>query len=742
MLIFIGMLSLGFVRWCLHSVQLEASGYERHPHSEMRVLAVQSSRRTSTGGHRWEAVVREVVDGPDDSIDSRLLVYSSEPASAGSYYRVVGDIFPPGSARNPGQFDYRSYLLNRNITHCLSVEAMETDHGPTRAWPDRVLSLRGFLRERIVERTGDIGEDAAGLAVALICGERDLIADELAEGFRGSGLGHLLAVSGLHVMMFGLSVLWILERMLPRRAACVLGLVLVFGYSGLAGGGPSVSRAAVLFAAKVTAPLLMRRYDALNVLAAAALLLVAGRPGLVFDVGFQMSFAACLSLISVRPVMLRWMGPVPLRLRDALAATLAAHTAVFPLVLYHFEASSLLGLIANPLVTPVFGLVLASIWILTGGAVLGVPSVLLRVLAAPVAALAGVVRLLARMPLGVQLTLDLGELICVYLTLGFLMVVCLRRGGGPLPESSRRRMRVLAALVIAWFVTAGVLLTLPVPGSGLLRVTVFDVGQGDCILFEVPGGGTFMIDTGPRTRDGVALLDSRVLPYLQNRRIERIDYLLLTHGHADHTGGAVSLLNAVQVGELWYGPLCKSGAGLKSDPQLERAVSEHAVTAKRVREGHRIQLGEAEVTVLWPIREAEGLLCLNRASVVVRVQYREWTMLNMADVEGIGEYWMVDLHGCDLAAEVLKVGHHGAAAGSGPTLLQAVGPALAVIPVGANPYGHPSPSTLGRLQQAGILTLATRDVGAVILETDGYRWRVRTMIAAQSAHRGRSSAGG
>lgn len=741
-LILIGALCLGFLRWCVHSLQLEAAGHERWSSAELILLAVESPQRTSTGGYRWEALVREVVDGPDGSVGNRLLIYSPEPVSVGGYYRVVGDIFPQGSPRNPGQFDYRRYLLNRGISHCLSVRVMEPADGPTRLWPDLVLAARGFLRARILQRVSDIGEDAAGLGVALICGERDLIRDELAEAFRAAGLGHLLAVSGLHVMMFGLSVLWILEKVLPRRAAVVPGLVFVFGYSGLAGGGPSVSRAALLFAARATAPLLMRRYDPLNVLAAAALLLVAGRPGLVFDVGFQLSFAACLSLVSVRPALVQRMKWIPWGLGEALGTTLAAHVAVFPLVLYHFEASSLLGLIVNPLVTPVFGLVLASTWICTGAAALGMPRVILSASAVPASALARTVRLLGRVPVVVELTLDLSALVCVYLAVGLVMVVWFRRREGPLPEASRRRMRVLTALLLVWVLTTGVLLTLPLSGTGVLRVTVFDVGQGDCILFEVPGGGTFMIDTGPRTRDGVPLLESRVLPYLQDRRIDRIDYLLLTHGHADHTGGAVALLDAVEVGQLWYGPMCESGAGLESDPEIDRAVRDHGVEMRKVGEGHSIQLGDAVFTVLWPVPEAEGVLCLNGASVAVRVEYGEWAMLNMADVEGLGENWMVDLHGSALNAEVLKVGHHGAPAGSGSGLLEVVQPVLAVIPVGANPYGHPSPTTLERLQEAGATTVTTRDSGAVILETDGYRWRISSMIPVERLYHGRISAGG
>lgn len=726
LLFLVGIFCLGLLRWTSHVTGvwiLPLEEGERRT-GELVLSVVTPARLLAGGDQRWEAVVREVPTGEIQTLRGhRILVYSEGSVEPGDVYRVSGEVSLPGSARNPGSFNYRRHLLARGIGYSLDVQQMIRLPSD----PHRLPLWRAVLRSRILDSTaGRVDGDVRGLILALVLGDRDLLSGDLVESFRNAGLGHLLAISGLHVMTFGLVLIRLLTALLPRRPALFLGVGTVLCYSTLVGSGPSVSRAALLFCARTLAPEVARYYDPLNVLAASALVLVVHRPGLVFDVGFQMSFCACWALVAVRPVLQKRLG-------GFLAATVAVYGSTLPLTLYHFETSSPVALIANPLLIPVFLPVLVSTWIAGIIAVSGGFPGLLGPVTAPIQVFSVLVHWLGSLPGRVEVRIRLPEVLFMYLTL-----ICLfppdRWAPVHIPVRALvpRRARILRSifLLLVWVCALSLILTLPPTGAGLLRVTVFDVGQGDCILFETPGRGAFMIDTGPPGWGWPAAMESRVLPYLASRGIRRIDYLLLTHGHLDHTGGAPELLEAVEVGEVWLGPMCEEGQGLDCDPGLSQLLENAGAVVRWVAAGDQVGLGGVEFRVLWPRVDTGSHLDLNEASVAVMVRYGGWSMLNMADVEARGESGMVARYGSTLGATVLKVGHHGSAAASGWDLLHYVRPELAVIPVGFNRYGHPSGATLQRFEDMGIPVLTTRDAGAVILETDGSNWRVSTMLPA------------
>ncbi len=727
-LLLLGIFCLGSLRWTGHVAAVRVLPLEEGERraGELVLSVLTPASPSAGGGQRWEAAVREAAsEGLGELRGQRILVYSRDSVEPGELYRVHGEVFLPGSARNPGSFNYRRYLLARGIGHSLDAQRMD----PLPSGSNRFLSLRATLRRRLLEGTdGVVGGDARGLILALVLGDRDLLPADLVERFRAAGLGHLLAISGLHVMTFGLVLIGMLKRILRHRQALLLGVGTVFAYSVMVGSGPSVSRAALLFCARTLAPEVARRYDPLNVLAASALLLVIHRPGLVFDIGFQMSFCACWALVSVRPVIEDRGG-------GFLAAAVAVYGSILPLTLYHFQFSSLVALLANPLLIPVFLPVLVSTWVAGIMAVSGAFPALLGPVTVPVRTFAVLVRWLGAMPGRLEVGISLPVLLLVYLSLAVAFPPGRRAPVlSPVRALVPRRVRAVKSLslLLLWTVVLGLLLSIPSAGAGILRVTVFDVGQGDCILFEAPGRGVFMIDTGPPGWDGPAAVQSRVLPYLADRGIGRIDHLLLTHGHLDHTGGVGALLEAVEVAEVWLGPMCEETTGLDCDPGLKRSLDSAGARLRWVTAGDGVELGGVQFLVLWPPTDSATDLNLNEASAVVMVNYGDWSMLNMADVEDRGEREMVDRYGYSLGATVLKVGHHGSAGASSWALLHRVRPELAVIPVGFNPYGQPAAVTLQRFADLEIPVLSTRDVGAVIIETDGRVWRVSTMLSGLS----------
>jgi competence protein ComEC len=256
------------------------------------------------------------------------------------------------------------------------------------------------------------------------------------------------------------------------------------------------------------------------------------------------------------------------------------------------------------------------------------------------------------------------------------------------------------------------------PGDGRLRVTFLDVGQGDALLVELPEGPRLLVDGGPA---GARRLDvgERVLaPFLWNRPAARVDAVAVSHSDPDHSGGLRAVLTRFRVGEVW-----ENGRWGPGSEDTLRAVERSGACRRTLVAGQRIWLGSALLTVLNP----DGALPLdepppmgeNEESLVLRLDWRGFSLLLTGDLGRPGEERVLASH-APVRALALKVGHHGSRFSSTDEFLAATRARVAVISVGArNPFHHPTPEALGRLEAAGARIYRTDRDGAVILETDG-----------------------
>lgn len=248
--------------------------------------------------------------------------------------------------------------------------------------------------------------------------------------------------------------------------------------------------------------------------------------------------------------------------------------------------------------------------------------------------------------------------------------------------------------------------------QGSLRVTMFDVGQGDALLIESPTGETVLVDGGP---------DRTVLEHLRRSRgfLRRtIDLVVLTHPDADHVTGLGDVLRRYNVGRVMM-------AGVRQvTPEAERfgaAVDERSVPVTSPITGQTIQLGEARLFVLSPRRLYDNVVpdVVNETSVVFRLVYEDFSMLFTGDSGAWTEEELLTAHE-DVASDVLKIGHHGSDTSTGQAFLEAVRPSVALISVGAkNRFGHPSLRVLRRLERAGADIYRTDLDGTIRITTDG-----------------------
>ncbi len=575
-----------------------------------------------------------------------------------------------------------------------------------------------------------IPDPAAALLSGILLGNDNGLPPDLAEDFRTTGMTHIIAISGFNVaILIGLLVS-VSQPLLNKRGAVVFAVGGVAAYTLLVGADASVVRAAIMGSLYLLASRWLGRPNfAYASLFLAAFVMTLLNPLTLWDVGFQLSFAATLGLMLYADPFTRWTQGQLLRrlhrdtvrsmkglLSEAVLVTLAAQVLTLPLMMVYFDQLSLISLLANALILPAQPGVM--VW---GGlaALVGMVLPMVGQLLGWVAWLflaytIGLVRALAAVP-GAAVSVQVGMPVLIALYALIAAVTWTARQ----PPAERARWLALLRPRLSRRVAYGgavlaALLTLSwgfTQPDGRLHVAFFDVGQGDATFIQTPSGRQILVDGGYYP----SVLNDQLgqhMPFWDRE----IDLVVATHPDADHVSGLVGVFERYRVGQL-----ITEGTGQGEseifDAVLE-AANERDTPLHRAAAGELIDLGDGvRLEVLHPGPElAEDR---NENSVSLRLVYGRFSLLLTGDAEENAEKVMLR-NGRSLQSLVFKAGHHGSRTSSTLPFLQAVQPQVVIISAGQeNRFGHPHPETIERAQSVGATVLRTDELGTIEVVTDG-----------------------
>jgi competence protein ComEC len=576
--------------------------------------------------------------------------------------------------------------------------------------PTTLLSRVRTRAGRSIDRT--FGEDAP-LARALLIADQRQIPTEMRDRYAAAGLVHMLSISGLHVAVIAAAIelLFQVARM-PRRTALVGAFVATGIYVAVIGAPPPALRSATMLGVGMISRLAQRPTSPWAAWAIGAFvpLLV---PRTVLDVGYQLSVLGMCALVAAGALWRRqldkrvggWRGKL---LREMLTS-LVACAVTAPLVAWMFGRLSLIAPLSNLVAAPIV--------------TLAQPVLFIALLLAPFGALArffaqAVHPLLfmfdwvawsaASVPgAAITVTATMPTALLGAFTAAAIVVACVSR------FPARAAIAGVASLAVMAIIPA-----IPLSRSGEVELHVLDVGQGDAILLRTDAGRWVLFDAGPAWRGGDAGR-STVLPYIL-RRGGSLEAFVLSHPHADHVGGAATLLTAMRPHTYWDAAF----AGGSDAYSLSLAAArKEGIEWHRVHPGDSVLIDGVSLKFLAPDSTwTVGLRDPNLASTIAVVRYGMVRFLLVGDAERAEEDWLLEWHRAELRADVLKVGHHGSSTSTSDAFLAAVHPDVAVISVGAgNKYGHPSIDVLRALARIGAQVLRTDEAGTVIVRTNGSR---------------------
>jgi competence protein ComEC len=610
------------------------------------------------------------------------------------------------------------------------------------------------------------GGSHQGVLKALIVGQRQQIPQTLRDAFNRSGVGHLLAISGLHIGIVAsvafLFFSWILSRFKlllfnawVKKGAAILSFFPVFAYGILSGMAPSTARAVIMVGVFLMTFLFEREHDLMNTLALAAMLILIVHPPSVFSISFQLSFSAVLSIIyglskvhKIRVFLFdgpkkTWVTGTIDRLFSFFLVSFFAIIGTLPLVMFYFNQVSLIGIFTNFLIIPIIGFIV-------------VPTGLFSVFLYPASSeaaswflfISGVV--LSKAISLVNLFSDLSFSavktvtpsyfeICLYYIMMWALLN-LKKIRSETSEIKRidftgKTARVLVAVCI-FALVGDICYWLKVRFlNSDLKVTVIDVGQGSSTLLELPGGYCILADGGGFYDNSVFDMGARVVaPFLWRKKIKTVDTLILSHPNSDHLNGLIYIARHFNVKNVWTNGEKRNTVGYKKFIKIIKEKNINMPKFKDIPQTSKINGVGFEI--LYPkkdfiaLRKKDKWRDTNNNSIVLKVDFGKYSFFMPGDIMKRSERELVSMAGENLTSTVLIAPHHGSGSSSTGLFLDKVNPDYIIISSGwKNRFHFPHPSVLKRYASLGCKIFRTDMNGAITMATNGGSLDIRPYIS-------------
>jgi len=608
---------------------------------------------------------------------------------------LIGDIWElelrlrrPRGTLNPGVFDYESWMFREKYRASGYVVGGKRN---------RLLATGSMIRlDRFradfvaTAKAATESDSAAAILAAIGVGARHTITRAQWDNFAASGTSHLMAISGLHVGLAALAAFilafGLLSPVIRSNAyitAIVVGAVCALAYALVSGFGVPARRAVVMLAAVASTVWRRRQLDPAATVAVAGVLVFLTDPIATMRPGFHLSFFAVVLLLWLarRKDTVRAAWRIVDAPRQLFAMQVFLLFGLLPLTALIFQRFAIAATPVNLVAVPVFSLITVPLTLagmVTGSFFPTITSFLLSLAAHSIDAIEWLIGYVVELPFASIELARVEGVAWLFIWVPLAWVILPRGWPG-------RRIALLGILaIVAWKPAP--------PPESCFDAWVLDVGQGLAVTVQTRTG-VLLYDTGMAWRSGGSVADQVVLPFLRSRRIDHIDWLMVSHSDLDHSGGVPRILDEMKVGEVIVGESLEL-------PQQVRCALGQGWTSDDIR-----------FDVLHPrnLDSREG----NASSCVLRVSAGPHSLLLTGDIEGPSERKIVQTD-ASIAADIAIVPHHGSMTSSTVPFIDSVYPDFAVVSAGyANRWGFPKGRVVERWQAMGAEVLNTATAGAV-----------------------------
>ncbi len=738
----------------------------------------------NAGKKTWEGIV---IDNPDTYPDKTVLIVRMVRTKQDATYQSVSGnirlVIPPDlnfrygdyirfsatlknivSFHNPGGFDYERYLNMKNIftsayiynkSQIILLRKDKANH-----LRSKLEDYRLYLQELLNQYSSSPQKE---VIEAMTLGNKRGISPELRDSFNKTGTSHLLAISGLHIGMVFMTGFFLFSFLLKRseylllkynvvKLAAACSFIFVLFYASIAGMGITVMRATLMALVFLIAFLWGRQRDIYNSLALAGIVILILYPAALFDISFQLSFSAVLSIIYIVPrlnkISFSLIDPWPKFIRIIIKklyllviVCVAASVGTMPLIVFYFGRISAITVIANLFAVILLGtisLALSMGFIFTAFFSSTIAGIFIKTSSFFVNISLDIINILASVSWSSFAISkpSVWEIVIFYLFIYLLMNLLdhlfKKSDENISPVKNPLLLKTLTAVCLLFFIGNGFYLFAKDKFSTNLRITAIDVGQGSATLIRLPKGKNMLIDGGGFASGSFDIGKMVIAPFLSSQRINTIHTVVLTHPHPDHLHGLLYITDNFNVKEVW-------STGQRANDELylqwEKLIRDKKIQTKLINaQSPPMEINGVSFTVLWPpeMPSHEATIFnskkVNDDSLVIKIKYRQVGFLLTGDISSDIERMLISSEN-NLVSDVLFVPHHGSHHSSSDDFIKAISCRHAIISAGRNNvFRHPHQYTLERFQDSQVRIYRTDESGAITMSTNGTILYIDTFI--------------
>lgn len=636
----------------------------------------------------------------------------------GDLIYLKGQYLLPDIARNENGFNYRNYLKTLKVFGSVNVEKINIIK------KDKLKSISYNLKCYFKSNIKKVikNEEYSNIIIGMVLGDVSNLSDDLKKQFNDSNLTHILAVSGTQVssIILGITVIMTSIKVDKRKIYFII-ICIVIIFLSITNESPSIQRACFVSILNLVAKIFFKRADIWNNLGVSLFVTLVNNPYSIYSLSLILSYLGFLGIIVYSKIsMYKFKNKFIKYFVDNICLIVIIQIFVFPVILYNFGTISLTFLFSNILVLP-----LAAIITLVGFIIMILPIKIFIIVNILVRIIIELTSFFSNLKLSkIYLPIpNFSEIIIYYIFLIYI-VYLIKKGYFHVIKHFFRKNKIKIAIIFLLII----FINAKLPKT--LEIKFIDVGQGDATLITTKYNKKILIDGGgSEFNSSFDVGEKTLLPYLLKHKINKLDYVVISHFDSDHIGGLFTIIEELSVDNLIIGKQYENSENYK---KLMKIVKDKKIKLQIVDAGDRINIDKlTHIDVLWPYSKniiKENIL--NNNSLVCKLIYEDFSMLFTGDIEEIAEKRILSIYKEELKSTVLKVPHHGSNTSSNQEFIKAIFPKIALIGVGQNNiFGHPNEEVIQRLEKYNIKIFRTDKNGEIkIIFTKDRKISINTII--------------
>ena len=614
---------------------------------------------------------------------------------------IEGEFKQPEEARNYKGYNYKQYLKTKKIIGTVELEKAKILKSSNGSF---IHNIQKYIKDTI---NGTLTDEEGNLLLAILLGDKDKLSEDIQESFKTSNLSHMLAVSGAHVSYIILGLTYVLQNsIIGKKNGKIVCIIFLLVFMAITNFTPSVTRACIMAVLTLFSGIIYRKSDVYTNISVAALITLIFNPYNLLDLGFQLSYGGTIGIIIfIKRIQEKKSNSKVINyIKQMALVSIYANIIIIPIMMYHFNTVSFTFIISNIMASPILGIIVITgfLFIITSITVKPLTSLIAIFIKPILSILIKISQICSKLPFSniLVVTPYMFNVISYYA----IILYCIK-------SKKNNKCKIIICLLIVLILINFIIYIFPQK----LRIFFIDVGQGDSTLIITPDKKTVLIDGGGS--DSFDVGEKVLLPYLLDRRILKVDYVLISHFDTDHCGGILTIMEKVKVKNIIISEQAEHSENYE---RFKKLMIHKKIRLIEVKKGDKIKIGRySEFKILFPTSRLLSENPLNNNSIVAQFNYNNFKMLFTGDIEKLAEQQILKAEKAEIRADILKVAHHGSKTSSIPEFIKAVKPKIALIGVGKNnTFGHPNQQTIKNLENIKCRIYRTDLQGEIIIKID------------------------